>query len=467
MAEITKKTLKYLTLLIAGLLLANCANQLPPGGGDIDRTPPEIIEVYPAEGTTNFNDDYFEIGFSEYVDKRSVQDAIFISPAVDGQLELDWSGKYVRVIFPGQLRENTTYVITIGTDLVDYNNKNRMANAYTLTFSTGNEIDRRVVTGRVYEPKPEGVLIFAYQLIPPGEPGYEDTLLNYKPDYISQTGTNGSYSLGGLAAGSYRIFAVKDEFRDLLFQPGQDKIGVPFTDITLSETDTLYTNLNFYLINADTSAPRLLTAVMTDQFHFLLNLSEEFDSTFIRADNFFIYDSTAGTKNNVLYAYKGNTKPTELVLVTDAAFPVENSIYLFADSLADKSGNVYLSDFAAVTVSDRADTIAPTIFKSSPLADYDKVDYQGQSFYFVLNDAVDSAEAKQGISFTDTSGNKINYSINFIDDGSFLIVPARNLEPKKDYIISFDYSRFVDAAGNKLDSVYQYKFSTITGLDFT
>ncbi len=213
MVKKSKYAVKYILFLLSGLFLSDCANQLPPGGGEVDKIPPEIVEVYPANGTTSFHDDYFEIGFSEYVDKRSVQDAIFISPAFEGQLKFDWSGKYLTVYFPEALRDSTTYVLTVGTDLVDYNNKNRMKKAYILTFSTGDKIDTRVVTGKVYDAKPEGILIFAYKL------KGEQNLLSKKPDYISQTGNDGSYLLGGLAAASYRIFAVKDEFRDMIFQP--------------------------------------------------------------------------------------------------------------------------------------------------------------------------------------------------------------------------------------------------------
>ena len=37
------------------LFIAGCANQLPPGGGDVDRIPPEIIYSYPEDGTTNYD----------------------------------------------------------------------------------------------------------------------------------------------------------------------------------------------------------------------------------------------------------------------------------------------------------------------------------------------------------------------------------------------------------------------------
>ena len=96
MAKITKT----IAFLFFALIFFRCANQLPPTGGVIDKIPPEIIEVSPANGTVNFDGNSVEITFSEYVDKRSVQNSVFISPAVEGEIEYDWSGKSLEIIFP-------------------------------------------------------------------------------------------------------------------------------------------------------------------------------------------------------------------------------------------------------------------------------------------------------------------------------------------------------------------------------
>ncbi len=441
----------------------DCANQLPPGGGDIDRTPPEIVEVYPADGTINFEDDYFELGFSEYVDKRSVKDAVFISPAIDGNLELDWSGKYVRAYFPEKLRENTTYVVTIGTDAADFNNRNKMADAFTFAFSTGKEIDRRTIAGRVYVEKPQGILMYAYKL------ASIDTInpMKYKPDYISQTGKDGTFKLAGLAAGTYRIFAVQDEFRDLIFQPDQDKIGIPYKDILLLETDSTYSGLNFFTAKNDTMAPRLLSASMIDKRHILVNFTEEIDSTIFKGNNFFIYDSTAGKKTGIRFFYKGSAKQTEWFFVPNDTIPLDNNVFLFADTIRDKAKNIFVKDLVYINLSERPDTLAPGILRTIPPAATRDADFLNEKFGFFFNDAFDSSFVKPAVSFKDTLGKIIPFSINFTDDASFIIAPLQKLEPKKLYVISIDLSRIVDAAGNKLDSVYKYGFQTISGLDFT
>lgn len=457
----TEKIKQYLLYFVI-LLFTGCANQLPPGGGEVDKIPPEIIEVYPPNGTTNFSEDYFELTFSEYVDKRSFKDALFISPAFDKNPKIEWSGKTVSVQFAEALKENTTYVATIGTDLVDFNNKNRMARAFNFTFSTGSEIDRRVISGKVYADKPDGVMIFAYKF-------NVDTInpSTQKPDFISQAGVSGEYSLLGLAAGMYRIFAIKDEFRDLLFQVDQDKYGAPFEDIILEKEDSLFTNLNFFLAEADTVAPRLINANMTDKYHLLVNFTEPIDSSLIKSSNFYLYDSTANTRVNFKYAYKGATKPTEIVLVPSDTLPVDNTFYLFVDTIRDKSGNTFYSDQSLINLTDKVDTIKNQIANVLPHFGTRTADFQNQKFSFFFRDAFDSTVAKTGITFTDTLRKTVKYTVNFLDDASFNIIPQNNLEPNKDYIIKLDFNKFMDAAGNKHDSIYTYKFKTIAGFDFT
>jgi hypothetical protein len=462
MVSITKRQLKNIFWLMFAFILSECANQLPPEGGAVDTIPPKIVEVYPADGTINFSDDYFELGFSEYVEKRTVKDAIFISPAIEGELELDWSGKYVQVYFPGNLKLNVTYVVTIGTDVEDYNNKNKMAEAFTFTFSTGPEIDRRAITGKIFDEKPQGIMIFGY-LLKDAEPNPLET----KPDYISQSGADGTFKLAGLAAGSYRIFAVRDEFRDLLFQPDQDDIGIPYLDAVLQVEDTLFSGLNFVLTKIDTLSPRLLSASMTDRSHILVNFSEELDRRSIKAINSYLFDSTASKRTQIKYAFKGGTKPSELVLVPNEILPKENLIYLFADSIRDNSNNIFNNDFVQLTISDRPDTSKTQLSNSMPPSESKDVDFLAPKFTFEFNDAFDLVKAREGITFSDTLKKNFSFEVEFLDDASFVISPLKRLEASKNYVIKIDLEYLKDASGNFYDSVYQYTFKTITGLEFT
>lgn len=452
---------KNLGSILLLVLLVKCANQLPPEGGEVDTIPPEITSVYPENGTTNFADSYFELQFSEYVDKRSFREAIFISPTIEGELELSWTGKTVTVEFPSGLREDYTYVITIGTDVVDHNNRNRMAQSFNFSFATGSQIDRRSISGRVYDKEADGVMIFAYRI-------KDDTTkyLKIKPDYISQTGNDGRFVLHGLAEDDYRIFAVKDQLKDYLFQSEQDKIGMPFSDISLNESDSTFAGLNFFLMSADTISPRLISSVMTDQRHILVTVSKVLDSTILSSDNFSIIDSTENSESAILYAFKGNTKENELVLVTDGIVPINNNLVLRADRLMDLSGNLFTDDYSSLTVSERVDTTSPKIFKTFP-ADLKALDFKNPVIRFYLDDAFDKQVVNNALSFTDTTGGRIQFDINFPDDATIEIIPLTDLPPEKDFLVSLDLTKFKDASGNYSDTTVVYRIRTINSLEFT
>ena len=455
------KSRKKLVTLILLILLAGCANQLPPGGGEVDKIPPEVVDVYPPDETINFDDDYIEIEFSEYVDKRSFQEALFISPFIEGGLDFSWTSSTVTIEFKEKLKKDITYTVNVGSDVVDLNNKNRMANSYSFTFSTGNKIDRRMITGRVYAEKPEGVLIYAYRL------GTEtDTLLKAKPDYVSQTGNTGDYELKGLSESNYRIFAVLDKYRDLIYDLDQDLIGIPYKDISLIADDTLFTNMNFKLFKADTTAPRFLKGIMTDKKHILVTLTEEIDKRLLKPSNYLLFDSTTNEKSQVQYVYQKYGKPTELIFVPKDKLNIDNSVYLIADVLKDTLENKYQNDFIHLTISDRPDTSAINVIATEPKQN-SSIDFVDPKIIIYFDDGFEKNDIQKYITFTDTLGNEVPFKINFDDDATLVVSPLKDLKADNDYIIKFNLNRFIDSEGNKGDSLYQFKFSTISGLDFT
>ena len=460
---VTKSKFKIVisSSFLFSFILIKCANQLPPPGGEPDRIPPIVVEVYPADGTIKFDENYFELEFSEYVDKRSVTDAIFISPFIEGSLEYSWSGTTLEVTFPEKLKDDVTYTITIGTDVVDLNNKNRMSQAFTFTFSTGDKIDRKIISGKVFGKEKEGVFIYAYKI----DEG-ADSLLKRKPDYVSQTGVDGKFSMQGLGSGNYRVFAVNDQFRDYLYQQDQDQIGIPHQDILLSDQDSIYTNLYFLLFNADTTKPRLISGIMTDRNHIIVSSSKEVKLPSIRAENFSLFDSTDNKTYEIVYAFKGKTKPEEFILMLDAQINLENQVYLFADSLTDLLNNVMINDFTKVVVSDRIDTSSIKIVSTEPAAG-GLVDFEKAEIKIFFDEAFNKDLINTAVALTDTLNKAVGLDIDFMDDATLIIKPAENLKPDKDYLVKLQLGSFVDISGNRKDSIFTLKLRTISGLDFT
>ena len=463
---INKKRISVYPLLtlfffLASLFLLRCANQLPPPGGDPDKIPPTIVEFYPPNGTTNYNDDYFEVVFSEYVDKRSATEAIFISPFIEGALEYTWTGTTLEVTFPEELKKDVTYTITVGTDVVDLNNKNRMAESFMFSFSTGSKIDTKIISGKVYGKQKEGIFIYAYKFEED-----TDTLLKRKPDYVSQTGVEGNFKLQGLGSGRYRVLAVNDNFKDYLYQQDQDEIGIPQEDIFLTDDDSLYAGMRLLLFNADTTKPRLISSVMTDKYHLLVSSSKPIDPKSIKANNFNLFDSTQNKAIEIEYALKGNSKPEEFILMFNEQINSDDDVYVFADTLTDLLGNKISNDFTQVVVSDRVDTSSANIFVTEP-KENGFVDFENSEIKIFFDEAIDKDFSISAVALTDTFNNPVSFDIDFYDDATLLIKPTERLKPDKDYLVQLDLNQFKDIAGNKTDSTFVLKFSTISGLEFT
>ena len=286
------RPLQSCLVLCAALLLFSCAGQAPPSGGPIDTQAPAIISVYPAPSTLYFLDSKIMLEFDEYVDHRSVEGAIFISPSL-GLLEFDWSGAEVEISFADSLRSNTTYVVNIGTDVVDIHNKNRMAAAFSLAFSTGGTIDPGTIVGRVYpatfsDPL-SGISIFAYKLDTVDPDTVNPSKL--KPDYVTQTGTAGGFILPHLSLGFYRLFAVRDESKNLLYEPETDEFAVVGKSIRLTQDDTLRTDVTMRLAREDTTAPRLIKVTPLNRSLLLAEVSEPLDTSSLRIENVQVTDT--------------------------------------------------------------------------------------------------------------------------------------------------------------------------------
>jgi hypothetical protein len=336
-----------------------------------------------------------------------------------------------------------------------------MASTFTLTFSTGNEIDKRKISGKVFDKDADGALIFAYMM--------KDDTTNYllsKPDFLSQVGKDGNFVLSGLASSKYRIFAVKDQFRDLIYQSDQDLIGVPYQDVYLDRNDSLFTGLNFFLFKADTIKPRLLEALMTDQRHIIVKFSEEIDTSTIIADHFRIVDSTSNLISNIIYAYKGSGKKEEIVLVPEEALKTSEQLYLVAEKISDKSKNEIDSEKVSILISDRPDTTALRIIKTEPVQN-SKIDFVHPEIVIFFDDAFVKEKIISALELKDSVGNIVPYNLSFPDDATLKLKPLTNLKSNFGYLLTIDLNKFEDITGNKTDSLFKLKFSTLTGFEFT
>ena len=202
----------YSPTLILLTLLAACANPVAPSGGPADTTPPVIVETSPEAGATNVSPSEIRITFSEYVDQNAFSQAFSINPEPEGRLAFNWSGRSVAVELPEALRPNTTYIITIDTNLRDVRSV-KLSQPITLAFSTGPRINQGRLAGRVVQAASgkavAGIDVFAYAA-PEGVPPQP---LPERPAYRTQTDESGRFLFEYLSEGPYYAVALADRNR--------------------------------------------------------------------------------------------------------------------------------------------------------------------------------------------------------------------------------------------------------------
>ena len=451
----------FIMSIISVFVLYDCAHQVAPSGGEEDMIPPDIVEFYPANGTVNFSENYFEITFSEYVQKSSVREAIFISPKIKGELDYSWSGKSLEVEFDEQLKPNTTYTVTIGTDVQDYNNRNKMAEPRTFVFSTGDKIDIGQISGRVYDKKPSGVMVYAYKEI--------DTLVNpmqQEPDYISQVGDNGKYFFKGLGYGEYYILAIRDDFRNYLYNVGEDDYGAPYKKVLLNETDSTFSDLDFQLTKEDTVPPNIISVTMTDIAHFLIEFSEYIDSSKINTENFFVYDSTQSQRHELKYFYKGTAKPKNLFVTIEDSLNQDNSNFIISKNLWDLHGNRLGESETPFVVNENPDTVAAVVKNVKTEFDNKLMDNENAWAEIMFDDGFDKSVLSEsvGLFYED---KPVQISTTPIDNSTFIVKSLEPLKDNKEFKLKIDLSNFVDTKNNKTDSVYTIVLKTKNKLDYS
>jgi hypothetical protein len=456
-------------VLIFSFLLISCAGQRAPEGGPVDFDPPFVASTAPANYTTRFSSSTITIEFNKYVDHRSVEGAIFISPSL-GQLEFDWSGREIEIRFSGKLRPSTTYVVTVGTDVTDTHNRNKMASSYTLAFTTGEDIDHGAIEGKIFPLKdadpPLGVMIFAYKL----DSLKADTLdpRTTKPDYVTQTGKNGDFLLLHLAFGSYRILAVRDEYKNLLYDPETDEFGVPPDDILLTPADTLHSNVWMRLGKEDTTAVRLLKAAPTNQRHLLAEFSSPIDTAGLTSSWFHISDTLHHGALPVRSVYPILPDRKSAVLLTGSQ-DSSTAYRLVVGSLrgANRLGVSPLANQLTFTGSDVADTLGPRIVSFSVGDSAKEVDLN-PSFILNFSDAVQRSSADNAATLLDSAGHAVPINVRWLSDAAMEISPTARLLSYAWYSARIGMRGVLDFDGRRgRDSLRLFRFQTVDEESFS
>lgn len=210
--------------LVPTFFMHSCANTTQsPSGGPKDTIPPALYWTKPVPGSVNVptHGGKFEFGFDEYVKIKTATN-IFLSPPQQKPPKSKIKGKSVVVWFEEDLLPNTTYTLSFTDAIVD-NNEGNMFPGYSYVFSTGDSIDSLLITGTVLDCntlKPvKGATVMLYK------DHSDSAVFKVRPFAAVKTDEWGYFALPFIEDTLYRLYAIKDENNDNMYQMETEQIA--------------------------------------------------------------------------------------------------------------------------------------------------------------------------------------------------------------------------------------------------
>lgn len=276
--------LKLFIPVALALYAISCATIVSPTGGPKDITPPKMLSSQPSDLSTNFNGNKIVLNFDEYIELKTPEKYLLISPPLKDLPDIKIKGHSVVIKLEDSLRVNTTYNFYLGDAIVDISENNPFAN-FNFAFSTGPDIDSLSLSGNVTDAftrmPVKGALVMLYS-------DFTDSLpMKQIPVYVSRTTENGNFRLNCLASGKYRAVALLDGNSDYMYNLPTEMIGF--------SSDSVQPFYNAVNLN-DTNAAK--QSDLGKQILVSINLFPEPDSTQR------ILKSTIAAKNRLMVAFR-------------------------------------------------------------------------------------------------------------------------------------------------------------------
>ena len=330
------KSKKFILFIIGFSSLCvfySCAAIQSPSGGPKDNTPPILLSSTPESGSTGFVGGKVELFFSEYLQQKSVLNSINIMPKTKYSPEVKYKGDKVNIFFPDSLLNNQTYILSINRELKDEHGV-PLAQGVQLAFSTGEEIDKSEISGKIYYNGEASGLLWKIR-------DSTDQINFFKrlPDYNIDASDNGEFVFSYLSPGVYKIVGVDRSMSNRILEPGYSIYGLPSIDqITVDKLNMRQGGINILISNRPRSS-RLLSAQWMsnrwgkltfdspiDEYKNIIPIDIVSDSFGVRAETFI-----DNIENNILHfvipdSISSNTKTTVEIS------PVYQNSYAVIDS---------------------------------------------------------------------------------------------------------------------------------------
>lgn len=239
--------MRYIIATIVLFTTFSCANQTAPTGGPKDEDPPILITSNPADQALNVTEKEIVLEFDEYIKLNKATEQIIISPRIENELEITSRKNIVYLRYKDPLPDSTTFTINLREGVQDITEGNSPEN-FKLAFSTGPYLDSLAITGmardRFTQDPVEDYSIFLY------DAQDTTTIFEDQPLYFTKTNKEGKFTLSNLKYGTYDIYAVQDQNKNLLLDFKSEAYAFLDSAIILQDTTQRQLTLDTYYLNA-------------------------------------------------------------------------------------------------------------------------------------------------------------------------------------------------------------------------
>jgi hypothetical protein len=434
---------------------------MPPPGGPEDKTPPTVVTSAPDNGSV-FVDlkPSISIAFSERMNRETTAGAVFVSPPVEGEVRIEWKKNELRLDFDEELLIDRTYQVTVGSGATDAHG-NRLAQSFTIAFSTGEALDSGSIAGSVrlnFQPI-AGASVVAYDL------KLADSLnpAERNPLYITQSSSDGTYSLNYIARGDYLVLAYEDRNRNKKWDPPGEGIGLPSQPVMIDVQAESITEVDFDLSARDT-VPLRVKDVSVNADHVLkIALSEFALRHSIYSCNIALVASDSGDTIRVDRAFAWQDSSREIVASVDMP-SVPLDLRLSMRRLSDIWGNEINTDvdsvFLATTPS--PDKKKPSVALASPRPG-DIIQAPDAAALFRFDEPVALVSDFSGFQLVDADSTPVQCKSEQPDPFSVRFTPEVGLRHGTLYTGTLLKESVIDRSGNRgPDSACVMEFATLS-----
>jgi 5-hydroxyisourate hydrolase-like protein (transthyretin family) len=193
-----------------------------------------MVNASPADSTLNFKSKKVVLTFDEYVELDNIFDKLIVSPTLKRTPTVTAKLHTVTMVIKDTLAANTTYTFNFSDAIKDINERNPIQE-FSYVVSTGDYLDSLQVRGYILDAqsgKPDSnVSVMMYRHV-------EDSVVaKEKPVYYARSKGNGGFWFKNLAPGDYKIFALKEEDKDLQYNQPAEQIAFGDSLVRIRETN--------------------------------------------------------------------------------------------------------------------------------------------------------------------------------------------------------------------------------------